>query len=609
VRSALALAACCAVGWAADDITAPADMSQKHAVEDLTSDNFETFLKEHPTTVVMFYASWCFYSQQMMHPWDLAAQKMLLHDPPIHLAKIDAHRHSAIGMKYGIEGFPTVKLFADDAVIEYEMFSGSGFPQIVKWINEHLDRDHLLKSGDDVEQYLHDNALNVVGLFPDGYDSSGFAKSARHFQDVLFAEARGTAVSTEVAKHLEKHARLTCETILVGASGANKKTASLPRAGMECGNSPMNPQRSEWTDKFKAEVTGTEVSVSRTDDASSGWWQNLQLKCCDSQSAEKKPIEIPVPSIVMFMPHDERFAIFDGDLKDQHAVDTWVMARRQPMISRFTQETAQSIFDDSGPDKRPVVFLISRESSPELEATLREAAKQLRGRAMFCFSGVESQVERRLAELAGMGEDPGPVVTLIEAHSHQERHHIAPKYRLPTQGLTAGAVAAWIGDWERKALTPWLKSEPEPAPEDYATEPVGVLVGTTFKKAVEDDSVDVLVDFYAPWCGHCRKFEPQYKALAKKLAHVKTLKIYKTDATRNEFQGIEISGFPTIMLFPAGSKDKSPVFYRGSREPEDMTKWLQQVCAIKFDPTPPKNAQKRFDPVESGLLDPSEEDL
>merc|ERR1711941_168137 len=91
-----------------------------------------------------------------------------------------------------------------------------------------------------------------------------------------------------------------------------------------------------------------------------------------------------------------------------------------------------------------------------------------------------------------------------------------------------------------------LKSEPEPTAEDQAG-PVGVLVGSTFSATAHDNEKDVLVNFYAPWCGHCRKFEPLYKELAKKLKHVKSLKIMKLDATRNEVEGC-----------------KSPLFRRSS---------------------------------------------
>merc|ERR1712000_351684 len=107
--------------------------------------------------------------------------------------------------------------------------------------------------------------------------------------------------------------------------------------------------------------------------------------------------------------------------------------------------------------------------------------------------------------------------------------------------------------------------------------------GSTFYEAAHDLTKDVLVNFYAPWCGHCKKFEPQYKDLAKKLKHVQSLRISKLDATRNEVEGMTIQSFPTVALFPAGdTHPKRPVAYQGSRTPEEMIQWLHEVCSIKF---------------------------
>merc|ERR1712232_1042720 len=150
---------------------------------------------------------------------------------------------------------------------------------------------------------------------------------------------------------------------------------------------------------------------------------------------------------------------------------------------------------------------------------------------------------------------------------------------------------------------PWLKSEPVPTDDEG---PVKVLVGTTFSKVAHDETKDVLVDFYAPWCGHCRKFEPLYKELAKKLKHVRSIKITKLDATRNEVEGMTIMSFPTIILFPGGGQDQIP--YVGSRQPDDIIRWMHQRCHFKFDDTPPKIEASKG-PADSGLLDETEEDL
>jgi len=166
----------------------------------------------------------------------------------------------------------------------------------------------------------------------------------------------------------------------------------------------------------------------------------------------------------------------------------------------------------------------------------------------------------------------------------------------------------FLSEYEAGRLKPWLRSEPEPLPKDAGGNgAVGVLVGTSFTQTAQDSTKDVLVDFYAPWCGHCRKFEPSYKALARRLKHVRSLRIMKLDATRNEVEGMVIQGFPTVILFPAGGSPKQQVVYHGNRSPEDMLRWLHEHCSKPFDDRAPVEVDR--DPVESGLLDPSEEDL
>jgi protein disulfide isomerase len=604
--TACLLSGATAFGWSSFS----AGGSQKHATDELSTENFPAFMEEHPVTAILFYAPWCFYSQQVMPAWDLAAQKLMLHDPPVHLAKIDTHKHGAIGDKYRINAFPTMKLFVDGSTFEYDSRQGRGWQQIVKWVNKHIDRDHILSKVEDVDHYLHDNDLNVVGLFPDGYNSTTFAKSARHFDDIMFAEARGSAVSAQIAERLTTHAILTCETITLGQSAKNAMEVDLPRPRMDCSGTPRNPQRPEWTDSFQANVTGLKLTVKRSDN-NDGWQQNLQIKCCDEESTEtavakKAEYKISVPSVVMFMPHDERFAIYKENIEDIHSLDKWITARRTPMIMRLTAETADKLLD-SGPEKTPVIFMISRQENKELEDHLREAAKLLRGRILICFSGMESQIEKRLADLAGVEEDALPVVTLVEAHAGQGPYHTSKKYRLPVQGLKPQTVVTFVEDYEGGRLKPWLKSEPAPT-EEMVPGSVGMLVGTTFTQVAHDSTKDVLVNFYAPWCGHCRKFEPNYKQVARKLKHVKSIALAKIDATRNEVEGMVVQGFPTIILFAAGPSPKKQVTYQGPRTPEDMTRWLHEHCSIKFDDRPPKE-EPTEDPIASGLLDPSEEDL
>lgn len=58
---------------------------------------------------------------------------------------------------------------------------------------------------------------------------------------------------------------------------------------------------------------------------------------------------------------------------------------------------------------------------------------------------------------------------------------------------------------------PMLKSEPVP---EIQASLVKTIVGKSFDEIVRDPTKDVFVEFYAPWCGHCKKFTPVWEELA-----------------------------------------------------------------------------------------------
>lgn len=123
-------------------------------------------------------------------------------------------------------------------------------------------------------------------------------------------------------------------------------------------------------------------------------------------------------------------------------------------------------------------------------------------------------------------------------------------------------------------LKPIVKSQPIPKNKG----PVKVVVGKTFDEIVMDAKKDVLIELYAPWCGHCKKLEPEYLALAKKYKSEKNLVIAKMDATANDVphDAYKAEGFPTIYFSPSNKKQNPIKFSGGERNVESLSKFLEQ---------------------------------
>lgn len=118
------------------------------------------------------------------------------------------------------------------------------------------------------------------------------------------------------------------------------------------------------------------------------------------------------------------------------------------------------------------------------------------------------------------------------------------------------------------------------------------MVGKNFDEIVLDESKDVLLEIYAPWCGHCQALEPTYNKLAKHLRGVDSLVIAKMDGTTNEHPRAKPDGFPTILFFPAGNKSFDPITVDTDRTVVAFYKFLKKHASIPFKIQKPASAPK-----------------
>jgi protein disulfide-isomerase A6 len=92
-----------------------------------------------------------------------------------------------------------------------------------------------------------------------------------------------------------------------------------------------------------------------------------------------------------------------------------------------------------------------------------------------------------------------------------------------------------------------------------------------FNGLVMESDFPWVVEFYAPWCGHCKNLAPEYEIAATNLKGlVKVGGVNCDDESAKELCGVyEIKGFPTIKVFPAERTTKRPAKtpseYQGGR--------------------------------------------
>ncbi|KAG0033588.1 protein disulfide-isomerase precursor [Podila clonocystis] len=127
-----------------------------------------------------------------------------------------------------------------------------------------------------------------------------------------------------------------------------------------------------------------------------------------------------------------------------------------------------------------------------------------------------------------------------------------------------------------------LKSEAIPETQDG---PVTVVVAKTYTQIVEDQSKDVLIEYYAPWCGFCKMLAPIYDEVGELYKDADDIVIAKIDATANDLPAslpFQIDGYPTIKFRKAGSSEY--IDYGGERTKEAIVEFLGKNAASKFEP-------------------------
>jgi len=277
-----------------------------------------------------------------------------------------------------------------------------------------------------------------------------------------------------------------------------------------------------------------------------------------------KEYGVTADAVILFKKFDDGKVVMDGEITSA-AVVSFVKTESLPIVIEFNHETAQKIF--GGEVKNHLLIFVGK-SHADVEKINNEAklvGKEFKGKVLFVTVDTDEDDHQRILEFFGMKKEELPAMRLIHLEDDMT------KYKPSTADLTSEAMKSFVSDYLEGKVKPHLLSED--LPEDWDKNPVKVLVSTNFDSVAFDKTKNVLVEFYAPWCGHCKQLAPIYDELGEKFKDDDSVVIAKMDSTLNELEHTKIQSFPTIKLFKKGNNEV--VEYNGERTLAGMSKFLE----------------------------------
>lgn len=450
-------------------------------VLEFTDSDFEDKVVEHDIILVEFYAPWCGHCKRLAPEYEKAATVLATGDPKVALAKVDCTAETKVCGKYGVSGYPTLKIFKNGE--KTDDYNGPREADgIVKYMRSKAgpssrELDSLMKA----EAFLDTPELAVVGFF--------------------------SKEGTELQKQFKKLADSLSEDFRF-AHTFNKETMTQY--------------------KYEDAVVIFQPKILKNK------FEESQLK-------------------------------YDGEAS-LSKLKTWVNDNIHGLAGHRTTGNSNQF-------KKPLVtafydvdYVKNIKGTNYWRNRVMKVAKKLKDAGKDVYFAVANSQDFA-AELGEYGLSVANDKPVIAARDQKEQKFVMK------DEFSMEALEKFVSDFLDGNLKPYLKSEPIPEDND---EPVKVVVAENFNDVVNDDSKDVLIEFYAPWCGHCKSLAPKYDELAQKLkdAGDDNVVIAKMDATANDVPSpYEVRGFPTLYFAPAGSKS-SPKKYEGGREVDDFLKYL-----------------------------------
>ncbi|XP_074296655.1 protein disulfide-isomerase-like [Silene latifolia] len=282
----------------------------------------------------------------------------------------------------------------------------------------------------------------------------------------------------------------------------------------------------------------------------------------DAKLLPKGESSVTKPTIRLFKPFDELVV----DFSDFHvdAIEEFIEKSSTPTVTIFSKDPANHPYVVkffNSPSAKALLFLNFTTDFDSFKSKYEQVAAEYKSNGISFLLG-DLDASKGALQYFGVTEEQVPLIIV--------QTNVGKKY-LKTK-VQPDQIAEWIKDYTEGKVSAHVKSEPIP---ESNSEPVKVVVADTLNELVLNSGKNVLLEFYAPWCGHCQKLAPILDEVALSFKDDPDVVIAKLDATANDItdEAFDVKGYPTLYFRTASGKLEQ---FEGDRTKEGIIEYIQK---------------------------------
>ncbi|KAK6150784.1 hypothetical protein DH2020_015716 [Rehmannia glutinosa] len=268
------------------------------------------------------------------------------------------------------------------------------------------------------------------------------------------------------------------------------------------------------------------------------------------------------PTLRLLKPFDELFV--DSEDFKVEALEKFIEESTIPVVTVWNKDPSNHPYINKffeAPGAKALLFVNFSTEQDAFYSKYKDVAALYKGKGIsFLLGDVDST--QNAFQYFGLKLEEAPLLIIQKSDGQKYlKTSIAPDQ-----------IAPWVKDYVNGLVKPFVKSEPIPEVND---EPVKVVVRDSLQDVVFKSGKNVLLEFYAPWCGHCKQLAPILDEVAISFKNDPDVIIAKFDATANDVPSdtFEVQGFPTV-YFKSASGNLSQ--YDGERTKEDIINFIEE---------------------------------